>query len=140
MTAVCPGVTVPAVALKVALVAPADTVTDAGTVTLALLLGSATVVLEGAAWFTLIAQALALPDDRLVGLHFRETRDSGATKVSEVVRELLPSEPVITAVCVVVKVPEVAVKPADVCPAVTTTEAGTVSAGLLDDSVIVAPD
>jgi hypothetical protein len=59
-------------------------------------------------------QVLVLPDGKLEGLHWREARASGATKVSEVVRELLPSELEITAVCVVAKVPAAAVKPAAV--------------------------
>ncbi len=135
----CPTVTVPAVAAKVALVAPAETATVAGTVRLVLLLPSATAVLEGADWFRLTVQVLALPDDRLEGLHCREARASGV-RVSEVVSELPPSVPVMTAVCAVVKVPAVAVKPAAVCPAVTVTDAGTVSAGSLDDKVTFAPD
>jgi hypothetical protein len=47
-TAVWVVVTAPAVAVKLALLAPLDTVTDAGTVRLALLLLKATAVLAGA--------------------------------------------------------------------------------------------
>jgi len=134
-------VMVPTVDEKVAVVLLADTVTDAATGSAALLEESATVLPPaGAAWFRVAVQVLVLPEGRLEGLHWREAKPSGATKVSDVVRELPPSEPVITAVCVVVKVPDVAVKPAAVCPAVTSTEAGTVSAASLDDNVMVAPD
>ena len=48
ITAIWVVVTVPAAAVKLALLAPLDTVTDAGTVRLALLLLKVTVVLEGA--------------------------------------------------------------------------------------------
>lgn len=48
ITAVWVAVTVPAVAVKLALLAPLDTVTDAGKVRLALLLLKATAVLAGA--------------------------------------------------------------------------------------------
>jgi hypothetical protein len=133
-------VIVPTVAVKVVKVPFAGTVTDAGTVSAVLLPESPTTVLAGAGWFRVMAQVLALPESKLDGLHCREARASGGTKVREVARELLPSEPVITAVCVVTNVPAVAAKPAPVCHAATTTEAGTVSAELLDDKVIVAPD
>jgi len=132
---------VPAVTAKVAEVADAATVTETGTVNVALPAERATAVPPaGAAWFKVTVQVLALPEDRLEGLHCREVRAIGEIKVKVVVRELLPIEPVITAVCVVVKVPAVAVKPAAVCPAATTTEAGTLRAELLDDNVIVAAD
>ena len=132
--------TMPAVAVKLALLAPLDTVTEVGTLRLALLTLSATLMLDGASWFRVTTHVLLLPEDRLEGLHCTEARVSGGNKVSEVVRELLPSVAVMTAVCVVVKVPVVAVKPTAVCPAVTTAEAGTVSAVSLDDKMIVAPD
>jgi len=141
MVADCVVVSAPAVAANVAEMAPAAKVTEAGTVSEALLSERATTVPPaGAGWFSVTVQVPALPDDRLEGLHCREVRASDGAKVRVVVRELLPSEPVITAVCVVVKVPAVAVKPAEVCPAATATEPGTVSAGLLDAKAIVAAD
>ena len=53
------GMEEPAVALKVAVVAPAATVTEAGTVSRALLLASVTLVPPvGAAWVTVTVQVL----------------------------------------------------------------------------------
>ena len=84
MTAVCTAVTVPAVALKVALVAPAETVTDAGTFRFALLSLSATLVLEGAGWLRVTVQVPALPDDRLEGLQAREETSTVAIRLKVV--------------------------------------------------------
>jgi len=131
----------PAVVAKVAEVAPTAKVTETGTVSEALLSDKATTVPPAAAGrFSVTVQVPVLPDDRLEGLHCREVRASDVAKVRVVVTELLPSEPVITAVCVVVKVPAVAVKPAEVCPAGTTTEAGRLNAESLDAKAIVAAD
>jgi len=66
----CDVVKVPAVALNVAEVAPAATVTDAGTVNVVLLLVSVTALPPaGAAWFRVTVQVLEALGPRLAGLH-----------------------------------------------------------------------
>jgi hypothetical protein len=88
-------------------------------------------------------QVLALPEVRLDGLHCREDKANGAwdgRMVSEAVCALLPRVAVTTAVWVVVTAPAVAAKVAEVAPAATVTEAGTVSAVLLlESATAVAP-
>jgi hypothetical protein len=82
-----------AVALKVAVVAPAATVTEAGTVSEVLLLASATLnPPTGAVWVSVTVQVLTALCPRLVGLHVStETRTgTGARRLIEAVLELLP--------------------------------------------------
>lgn len=75
MVVVPAALTVPAVALKVADVAPAATVTDAGTVTAELLLDKATAdPPDGAAPESVTVQVELPPDDRLAGEHCRLER------------------------------------------------------------------
>ena len=85
-------------------------------------------------------QELKPPESRLDRPQRRAATVRDGVKVRVVVWELLPSVAVITAVCVVVKVPDEAVKPPEVVPAGTLTERGTVRAGLLDVKVTAAPD
>lgn len=67
---VCLTVTVPAVAMKLAEVAPAATLTEAGTVNAAALLDSVTgIPPEPAGCEIVIMQVDVLPELRLVGLH-----------------------------------------------------------------------
>src|SRR5580704_4955873 len=68
-----------AVALKVAALAPAATVTDAGTVSAALLLASVTLdPPAGAAWGSVTVHVLTPLCPRLAGLHTRVKRDNAA--------------------------------------------------------------
>ena len=81
-----------AVALKVAVMAPAATVTDAGTVSEALLL--AKVMLEppvGAVWVSVTVQVLTALCPRLVGLHATPETSTGASRLMVAVCELVPS-------------------------------------------------
>ena len=73
---------VPVVALKLAVVAAAATVTDAGTVKEVLLLDSVTAAPPaGAAWAKVTVQALVALGPRLVGLQASEETSTGATKL-----------------------------------------------------------
>ena len=133
-------VIVPAVAVKVAVVAPAATVTEAGTVNNALLLDSGTATPpDGAApdKVTVQVELPALP--RLDWLHPSELSTTGAVRDKVAVLLLLLYVAVTVADPLLLIVPAVAVKVAVVAPAATATEAGTVSRPLLLDRVIVAP-
>ena len=80
-----------AVALNVALLAPAETVTDAGTVSETLLLAS--VALDppvGAAWDSVTVQVLTALCPRLVGLQATPETSTGASRLMAAVWELLP--------------------------------------------------
>ena len=82
-----------AVALKVAVVAPAATVTDAGTVSAEVLL-LASVTIEppvGAAWVSVRVQMLVALCPRLPGLQATpETTTAGADRLMAAVSEMLP--------------------------------------------------
>ena len=79
------------VALKVAEVAAAATVTDAGTVSVALLLDRLTLAPPvSAAWGSVTVQVLEEFGPRLVGLHDSEETDTGATRLTLELAELLP--------------------------------------------------
>ena len=80
-----------AVALKVAVVAPAVTVTDAGTVSEVLLLASVTLdPPAGAASFSVTVHVLTALCPRLVGLHATPETSTGASRLIVAVWELLP--------------------------------------------------
>jgi hypothetical protein len=82
---------VPAVAEKVAAVAPAATVTDAGTVNNELLLASVTEAPPvGALWLRVAVQVLTAPWPRLAGLHASVEIISGATRLMAAVCEPAP--------------------------------------------------
>jgi hypothetical protein len=88
-----------AVALNVAVVAPAATVTDACTVSEALLLASVTLEPPaGAAWERVTVQVLAEFCPRLVGLQVTPETRPGATRLIAAVCELLPRVAVTVAV------------------------------------------
>ena len=128
---------VPAVAVNVAVVLPDATVTEAGTVNGAALLDSVTVappVLDTVA----VQVALAL-DPRLVGAHVNPVSNTGATSEIAAVCALPFNVAVSVAVWLAAIVPAVAVNVAVVLPDATVTEAGTVNAAALLDSVTVAP-
>ena len=81
-----------AVALKVAVVAPAVTVTDVGAVSEALLLASVTVdPPRGAIWVSATVQVLTALWPRLAGLQATPETRTGASKLMVAVCELLPS-------------------------------------------------
>jgi hypothetical protein len=81
---------VPVVALKVAVVAAASTVTDAGTLRTALLLVRVTLAPPvGAAWVRVTVQVLVEFGPRLVGLQTSEETSTGATRLMLVLAELL---------------------------------------------------
>ena len=67
-------VRVPTVAMKVAELAPADTVTDAGIVSRALLSVSTTVVPEEAAWFKLTVQEVKALEASVSGLQLKDIK------------------------------------------------------------------
>ena len=79
-----------AVALKVAVVDPAATVTDAGTVSEALLLASVTLdPPAGAVWVNVTVHVLTALCPRLVGLHAKPETSTGASRLIVAVCELL---------------------------------------------------
>jgi hypothetical protein len=76
---------VPTVALKVAEALVAGTVTDAGTVTAALLLESATALPPvGAAWLRVTVHVLDAPELTLAGLQARVETSVGAARLKVV--------------------------------------------------------
>jgi hypothetical protein len=78
-----------AVALKLALAAPAATVTEAGTVSDALLLASVTVEPPvGAAWASVTVQALEAFGPRLAGLQDSEETTTGSNRLMVALAEL----------------------------------------------------
>ena len=134
---VCPLEIEPAAAVKVAVVAEALTVTDAGTLREALLLESATVPPPVCDRVTM--QVLDWSAPRLAGVQVSVLTDSGAESVTEAVREVPFSEAVTVTVCPLEMEPAVAVKVAVVAEAPTVTEAGRLRAALLLVSATVPP-
>ncbi len=84
-------VMVPAVAEKVAVVAPAATIAEAGTVSRVLLSDTITVVPPlGAAWFNVAVQVAAVPEFKLVGEQVRPvSRTTGCSEIAAE-KELVP--------------------------------------------------
>jgi hypothetical protein len=135
------GMVAAAAALKGAVVAPAVTVTEAGTVSEVLLLVSVTAEpTAGAGWVRVTVQVLTPLGPRLVGLQDRAETSVGATKVRVVVRKLPFKAAVMVALWFVGKSPALTMKLAKVAPAGTVTDAGIVSSALLSDNVTVAPE
>jgi hypothetical protein len=130
-----------AVALKVAVVDPAATVTAAGTVSNALLL--ARVTLEppaGAVCVSVTVQVLTALCPKLVGLHATPGTRTGANRLIGIVCELPPSVAVTVALWLpVITAAVVALNVAVVAPAATVTDAGTVSNALLLASATLEP-
>jgi hypothetical protein len=123
----------PAVALNVAVVAPVATVTDAGTVSEALLLPSVTFDPPvGAVWVSVTVQVMTPLCPRLVGLQATPETSTGANRLMVAVCELVPRVAVMVALWLLaIEAAAVALKVAVVVPAATVTEAGTVSEALL---------
>jgi hypothetical protein len=130
-----------AIALKVEVVDPAATVTEAGTESNMLLLDNATLdPPAGAVWVSVTVQVLAPLCPKLVGLHATPETSTGATRLITNVCEVLPSVAVTVALWLLVIVLDaVAMNFAVVVPAATVTEAGTVSEVLLLDSATLDP-
>ena len=129
--------TVPAVAANVAVVLPPPTVTEAGIVNAAVLSDSVTTappVLD-----TVTVQVALAPVPRLAGVHVNPLTTVAVASTIVVVCVLPFSVAVMIAGRSIVIVPAVAANVAVVLPAFTVTEAGTVSATALLDSVTVAP-
>src|SRR5215469_2855110 len=125
---------VPAAAVKVAVVALAATVAEAGTVNAALLEERETVVPPvGAALESVTVQVLLALDARVVGAHCTEERLTGACKLTVAVWDALLRVAVTVAVPLELMVPAAAVKVAVVALAATVTDAGTVNAALLEE-------
>jgi len=130
--------TVPVVALKVALVAPAPTVTEVGTVRAEALSERATAVPPvGAALEIMTVHVLLALDARLVGLQDTE-ETAGAVRLTVVVAVPLRVV-VMVAVWLVETVPVVALKVALVAPAPTMTEVGTLRAEQLSERATAVP-
>src|ERR1039457_7154458 len=124
----------PAVAAKVAEVTPAATVTEVGTVSRELLSERATALPPvGAAWFKVAVQVVAAAELTLVGLQVSAVTSMGATRVRLVDCVEAFKVAVTVALWVVVRAPAVAAKVAEVAPAATLTEVGTVSRELLSE-------
>jgi hypothetical protein len=132
---------VPAVAVNVAELAPAGTSTDEGTVRLELLLLSTTVAPPVPTAAVNDTEQLDVPGALIaVGLHARERKDTaGGARLMEVVAEPPLHVAVRVAVWAEEMVPAVAVNVADVEPAGTSTDEGTVRLELLLLSATVAP-
>ena len=125
---------VPAAAVKVAVVAFAATVTEAGVVKAALLEESETAVPPaGAELESVTVQVLFELDARVVGTHWTDERLTGAWRVMVAVLEVLLRVAVTVADPPEAIVPAVAVKLAVVELAGTLTDAGTVKDALLDE-------
>jgi hypothetical protein len=131
---------VPAVAVKVTVVAATGMVTDADTGSRVLLLESETVVPPvGAAELRVTVQVLAAPEARVVGLQASEERLTGAVRLMAAVLDTPLRVAVRVALCVLGMVPAVAVKMTVVEAAGTLTEAATGSRVLLLESETLVP-
>ena len=133
-------VIVPAAAVNVAVVALAGTLSEAGTVSAALLDDNATVTGNMNEAFDNVAvhELFALAAN-VEGLHCREVKFTGPCNLIVVVGDDPLSDAVMVAVALVVTLPAVAVNVAVVLLAATFTEEGTVKAALFDDRATVAP-
>ena len=79
-------VMLPAVAVKVAVLDPAETFTEAGMLRAVLLVESETAVPpDGAAWLRVTVQAEEPPETKVVGLQAREDTTTGASSEIEAV-------------------------------------------------------
>ena len=127
-------------AVNTALLCPTVTVTLAGTVTVGLLLDSATVLPPAGAAPLSVTVQLDVPGPVTVpGAQLKVVTCSCGDTLSPVVAVLPFSEAVSVALTAVTVVSTEAVNTALLCPAVTVTLAGTVTVGLLLDSATVLP-
>ena len=133
-------VTGPAVAVKFAVVAPTDTVTEAGVVRAVLLRESATTEPPvGAARDRVTVQVELDPETTLVGLQASEETKAEATRLMVVLAELPLYLAVIVTLLLLLKAAVVALKLAEVAAAPTVTDAGIVRVELVSDRVTTAP-
>jgi hypothetical protein len=122
------------VAVKLATVAAAGTLTEAGRVKAALLLFSVTAIAAEGAALKVTVQAEELPALTVVGLQateFNVTVTAAAFTVTEAVLDTVPKVAVTVEVWSVVGLPPTAVKLAELEPTLMVTEPGTVKAALL---------
>jgi hypothetical protein len=139
-TAVWELLAVPAAAAKEPEALPAGTITEAGTVTIVLLLDSATAVPPaGAALVSTTLHALDAPLPMLVGVQLSALSAGGARTETVAVLDRPPQLAVITTDTSDVTGPADAVKDAETLPPGIATEAGTLSAGLLLARLTAAP-
>ena len=140
MTAVLSAAMLEAVAVKLAEVAPAATVTEAGTISVGLSSERETTAppVEAALLRVTVQVAEALEVSE-AGLQERLVGTVLVSRPMEKVTEEPESDAVMTAVLLVVIVEAVAEKVAEVAPAATVTEAGTVNMPLLSDKETTAP-
>jgi len=134
---------VPAVAVKLAVVEPLETVTDPGTLSVAALLVSVTAAPPAPAAFdSVTTQVDVPPEPRLVGAHVSDVKaGSVVTSDNDCVWELPFNEAVTIAVWLVEIVPAVAVKFAAVAPDATLTDGGTLNAvTLLERATVIPPE
>jgi hypothetical protein len=131
--------TVPEVAVKVALLWPDATVTLAGTVSNVLLLASATVAALVAALFKVTVQVLEAPLPKVEGAQPSEVSWAGATRLKVLVLVTPAALAVTTPVWLVLTCAPVAVKLLLVCPEATVTLEGTVRLALLLESDTANP-
>ena len=131
----------PALAVKLAELAPAATVTEDGAVNRALLEANATADPPvGAAALSATVHVVEAPDARLAGLHSREdTVAAGAASTIEAVCELPLRVAVMVTVGSEALWPAVTVKLDWVAPAATITEDGAVNSVLLEASATLDP-
>ena len=140
MTAVLLVVIVEAVAEKVAEVAPAATVTEAGTVNMPLLSDKETTAPPvGAGLLRATVQVLLAPEVRAVGVQLRPVSRVGASRLREKVAVPPAAEAVMVAEASAVTRPEVAEKVAKEEPAGMVMEAGTATRELLLERVTTVP-
>src|SRR5580700_2951547 len=118
----------------------AGTVTDAGTVSAALLLERPTALPPvGAAWLRVTVHVAVAPEFTLVGLQTKAETSVGAIRLKVALCEELPKVAETVPDWLVVIVPTVALKVAEVLFAATVTDAGTVSEALLLESPTALP-
>ena len=133
-------VIVPAVAVKLAEVAPDETLTDPGTVSAVTLLDSVTEMPPVPAACDNVTVQVDVPFEfRLVGLHDSELTVVAATREMLAVCVLPFKVPVTTAVRLLGMVPAVAVNVAELLPAGTVTDEGTDSSLVVLERPTVAP-
>jgi hypothetical protein len=115
--AVCMVLTVAAVAEKIAWDVDANTVTDAGTVSMVLLSESATARLAGAAELSVMVQVPLAPAGKVAGAHTSDVSVTEGVRLIEAVFALPLSAAVTIAVCAPAIVPAVALNVPLVAPA-----------------------
>jgi len=134
------GGSVVAVAENAAVRDPAGTFTEVGTVNAGLLAETGTLMPPvGAGAERVRVQVEDAPASSVVALHANADTSTGAIRLKVAVWEALLSVAVTVALWVVVTVPAVAVKVAELAPAATVTEAGTVSNALLSQRATTLP-